>query len=71
MTIDEALTKLMAKGMTRSDAYAALDHMLIRVGYHTRALDRTISIARYMNTVELVRFFGLEGARAAIILSRK
>ncbi len=69
MTRSEALAFLAVHGLRGRDAQSSLDAMLIRVGYGNKTIDRTIETARTMTFPQLVTYFGMDGARAARILS--
>lgn len=66
----DALARLAQHGLRGREAQSSLDAMLIRVGFSSKTIDRTIAVARTMTTQELVSYFGMDGSRAAIILSR-
>lgn len=70
MNRSDALAILAQHGLRGRDAQSSLDAMLIRIGFSPKVIDRTIAIARTMTTQELVGYFGMDGSRAAIILSR-
>lgn len=66
----DALARLAQNGLRGREAETSLDAMLIRVGFSAKTIDRTIATARTMTIQELSSYFGLDGSRAAIILSR-
>lgn len=71
MTRDEALAFLAVRGLRGKDAQSSLDAMLIRVGFGAKTLDRTLEVTRTMTFDQLIGYFGMNGARAARILSSR